>query len=155
MPGVTSEGHVQQQGSNSTARYLRRGVIAGLIGGLAFGSIMAFIGMLPMVGMLIRQNNALIGFGVHMVISAVIGAVIGAGFGRLIAVQAINRPAITLTVGALYGLFWWFLGAMLLMPLLLGMPEQIFVVGQMQIESLVGHLIYGVVVGIVINALPD
>jgi hypothetical protein len=48
-----------------------------LAGRLVFGMLMGMMGMLPMVGMLIRVQNALAGFIVHMVISAFIGAVYG------------------------------------------------------------------------------
>ena len=130
---------------------IRKGIIAGLVGGLAFGSVMAFVGMLPMVGMLIRQEDALVGFFVHMVISATIGA----GFGGLMAINSEQRPIITILIGLAYGLFWWVFGALFLMPILLGMPDAIFVIGQMQIDSLIGHLVYGFVISIVINMLPS
>jgi hypothetical protein len=44
---------------------------------------------------------------------------------------------------------WWILGALLLMPLMLGMREMVLVIGGAQWMSLVGHLLYGVVTGLV------
>jgi hypothetical protein len=44
-------------------------VVAGLAGGLLFGIMMYMGGMLPMVGMLVRQESTWVGFIVHMVIS--------------------------------------------------------------------------------------
>jgi uncharacterized membrane protein YagU involved in acid resistance len=128
---------------------VQKGAIAGLVGGLVFGIVMALIGMLPQVGMLIRQNNALIGLLVHMSISAIIGA----GFGILMSMMSVKRPTITLLIGIVYGLFWWLLGALTLMPILLGAPQKIFVIDEMQVYSLLGHILYGMTVGLVMNCL--
>jgi uncharacterized membrane protein YagU involved in acid resistance len=120
------------------------GAIAGLIGGAVFGIMMGMMGMLPMVGMLIRVENAVAGFIVHMVISAFIGAVYGVAAGRfaLITVTA-------LIGGAINGVVWWVLGALILMPLLLGMTQMVFAIGQAQWLSLLGHLIYGLITSFV------
>lgn len=130
-------------------RSLQKGVIAGLIGGLVFGIIMALIGMLPQVGMLIRQNNALVGLLVHMSISALFGA----AFGVIMSMINAQRPQTTLLIGVLYGLFWWVLGALTLMPILLGMPQRILSIDEMQLYSFLGHILYGVTVGLVMNWL--
>lgn len=151
MSTTTPEAQTTGSMPNRSARLIRKGIIAGLAGGLAFGSIMAFVGMLPMVGMLIRQENAVVGFLVHMVISAIVGA----GFGGVMALYTEQRPMVTIAIGLAYGLFWWVFGALFLMPILLGMSENIFVVGQMQIDSLIGHLIYGFVVSVAVNLLPS
>jgi uncharacterized membrane protein YagU involved in acid resistance len=135
---------------NRSKRLIRLGAFAGLMGGLAFGVVMVVSNMLPMVGMLIGQNDANIGFAVHIVISAIIGA----GFGIVMAVNTAERPIITVLIGILYGFFWWILGGLILMPILLGMPGNVFVIGQMQIDSLIGHLMYGLTIGVVINWLP-
>ena len=50
--------------------------------------------------------------------------------------------------GLIYGVIWWVLGALVLMPALLGMSENIFVIGQMQWMSLLGHIIFGVVLAL-------
>ena len=61
----------------SVVKALSAGAVAGLGGGLVFGMMMGMMGMLPMVARLVQQDNALAGFGVHMLISAFIGAVYG------------------------------------------------------------------------------
>jgi uncharacterized membrane protein YagU involved in acid resistance len=100
--------------------------------------------MLPMVGMLVRQENAVIGLIVHMVISAFIGAIYGLVAGRF----AVN--GITALIGGIInGVIWWVLGALVLMPLMLGMSEMVFVIGQAQWLSLMGHIIYGLVTSFV------
>lgn len=126
--------------SRSSAKLAVAGAIAGLGGGLVFGILMGMMGMLPMVGMLIRVENAVAGFVVHMAISAFIGATFGLIAGRFKA----SRGS-TILLGIAYGIVWWVLGALFLMPLLLGMNEMIFAIGQAQWMSLMGHLIYGII----------
>ena len=49
-------------------------IYAGLAGGLISGAMMGMIGMLPMIGEIVGHPSAVTGFGVHMVISVIIGA---------------------------------------------------------------------------------
>jgi len=106
--------------------------------------MMGMMGMLPMVGMLVRQENGVIGFIVHMGISAFIGAVYG-----FVILRFPNRLSTAFVGGVLNGVVWWVLGALILMPLMLGMNAMVFVIGQAQWMSLLGHLIYGVIAGFV------
>lgn len=46
----------------------------------------------------------------------------------------------------MYGLIWWVLGGLLIMPLRMG--EQPFMIGQSASLSLMGHLIYGLGLGL-------
>ncbi len=146
---MKSTNEVDKGDERHLQRSLWRGAIAGLGGGVVFGIIMALIGMLPLVGMLVRQNNALVGLIVHMIISAIIGA----GFGLVMLIAARKHPIITIAVGALYGLFWWVLGALILMPLLLGMPRMVLVIDEMQKSSLLGHILYGITTGLLMYFL--
>ena len=50
-------------------------------------------------------------------------------------------------------MIWWVLGALILMPLMLGMTQMIFVIGQMQWMSLMGHIVYTVITALVFLAL--
>jgi len=120
------------------------GAVAGLAGGVVFGMLMAMMGMLPMVAMLVRQESAIVGFMVHLVISAFIGGVYG--------IVAARLPAgwVTAVVaGMVNGVVWWVLGALILMPLGLGMAQMVFQIGADQWVSLMGHLIYGVITALV------
>lgn len=137
------------QETQKLTRYIMLGGIAGLIGGVAFGILMAMMNMLPMVAMLVRSESAVVGFIVHLVISAGIGA----SFGLLLTFLPIRGRAPTVVVGAVYGAIWWVLGALVLMPLMLGMNEMVLQIGEMQWYSLMGHLIYGVVAGIAFTVL--
>ncbi len=125
---------------NLDVRSLWAGAIAGIIGGIPFGMLMGMMGMLPMVGMLAGVDNAVAGFGVHMVISAVTGALYG-----FLAVRLPQTWRTAVATGIAYGIVWWVLGALVLMPVLLGMPQMVFSIGTPQWFSLMGHIIFGLV----------
>lgn len=132
----------------SLVKSIVAGAIAGLGGGVVFGMMMAMMGMLPMVAMLAGSQNPLIGFVVHMAISAFIGAVYGVVAGRL------PQSALTgIVAGAVNGVVWWVLGALVAMPMMLGMSNMVLQIGEAQWMSLVGHIIYGVVTGLLFSPL--
>jgi uncharacterized membrane protein YagU involved in acid resistance len=81
---------------------------------------------------------------VHMLISAFIGAVYGIVISRF---DLSSRTAVL--GGVVNGIVWWVLGALILMPLGLGMTDMVFAIGQMQWMSLLGHLIYGLITAFV------
>ncbi len=54
-------------------------------------------------------------------------------------------------LGIGYGIFWWILGALVLMPTKLGMP--IFAINTVAWQSLMGHMVFGLVMGAVAVAL--
>jgi uncharacterized membrane protein YagU involved in acid resistance len=139
---------IDQSRSITPARLAGLGALGGLAGGVVFGMLMGMMGMLPMVGMLVRQESAGIGFVVHLLISAFIGAVYGLVAGRF----TLSWGA-ALAGGLINGVVWWVLGALILMPLMLGMNEMVFVIGQPQWMSLVGHILYGLVTALVFTAL--
>lgn len=120
------------------------GATAGIAGGVVFGALMAAMGMLPMVAMLVGSTSALVGALVHLVISAGLGVLFA------VAVPALGTEA-TLGAGALYGILWWVLGPLLIMPARLNGP--LLTVDTPAIMSLVGHVVYGVVVAGVLLAL--
>jgi uncharacterized membrane protein YagU involved in acid resistance len=122
------------------------GVLAGLAGGLVFGALMAMMGMLPMVAMLVGSTSAVVGAVVHLVISA--------GLGGLFALVVPSlSTGMMVVAGAAYGVVWWVLGALLIMPTLLGMTQMIFTVDTAALMSLVGHVLFGVVAAGVLLAL--
>lgn len=125
------------------------GAIAGLIGGLVFGAAMIQLGFLPTIAAIVRVESPLIGFAVHMTIAAIIGA----GFGLLIWRQT-SGPGETLFWGATYGVFWWFLGTLTLLPAFLGRPLVAdTAAARAEIPALIGHLLYGVATGLALVAI--
>jgi uncharacterized membrane protein YagU involved in acid resistance len=136
--------------SHSTTRLALLGAIAGIGGGIVFGMMMAMMGMLPMVGMLVGSESAAVGFIVHLAISAFIGAVYGVVIGRFP-----NTTQVALVGGIINGVVWWVLGALVLMPLMLGMSQMVFVIGGDQWLSLMGHIIYGLVTAFLLIPLRN
>ena len=135
----------EPRASFSLGQRIVGGVVGGVAGGLVFGVMMAAMGMLPMVASVVGSNSALIGFLYHMFNSVVIGAI----FGLLFGAQSHNY-GLGAALGLLYGAIWWVLGPMILMPLLLGMALQFGAVfTPPMLMSLVGHLLYGLITGLV------
>jgi len=128
---------------------LRAGVIGGLVGGVVFGLMMGMMGMLPMIAGLVGSSSVLVGFALHLLISAVLGL----GFGLLLG-NRVHSSGAGAGLGALYGLLWWVLGALVMMPVMMGMGVQFTnALGSQNLLSLMGHLIYGVILGLTYAAL--
>ena len=133
--------------SFSTASHrVVNGIAGGLAGGVVFGLLMQAMGMIPMVAQLVGSSSPAVGWLVHLAIASFIGASFALLFGGLVR---------TVVSGALYGLgygvVWWILGALILMPARLGMP--VFQLNTTTWQSLVGHLLYGLVLGVVFAQL--
>ncbi len=127
------------------ARNLKLGVYGGLLGGAVFGMMMGMMGMLPMIGQMVGQPSALVGFAVHMVNSAIIGLGFVVVFGR-----SAHGFGSGITTGMAYGIAWWLLGPLTLMPLFMGMgfgANWSLAAAQSMLPSLVGHIMYGVILG--------
>ncbi|MDA2809591.1 hypothetical protein O4J56_02965 [Nocardiopsis sp. RSe5-2] len=123
-----------------------KGVVAGLAGGIVFGMLMAMTGMLPMIAMMVGSQSAVVGGLVHLVISAGIGLVFG-----VLAGGFADRLWPVLGAGLVYGLVWWVLGGLALMPAFLGMP--VFTIDQTAMMSLMGHAVYGIVAALALWGL--
>ncbi len=127
-------------------KQLLNGIAGGLAGGVVFGMMMGMMGMLPMIGKMVGQPSAVAGFFVHMINSAIIGAGFAIVFGRLA-----TRVKAGLGFGSLYGVIWWMLGPLTLMPLFMGMGFGVnwnMAAAVNMMPSLMGHLIYGIILGI-------
>ncbi|RAX45502.1 hypothetical protein DQ354_09865 [Arthrobacter sp. AQ5-06] len=103
---------------------------------------MAMMGMLPMIASMVGSDSAVVGFGIHIVISILIGLGLTVPFAGLL--SSYGRAAL---IGLAYGALWWVLGPLLIMPTMLGMP--LFMVDATATWSLMGHLVYGVTLALV------
>ena len=129
-----------------STRELKWGAYGGVAGGLIFGAMMGVMGMLPMIGSMVGQPTAAVGFVVHMVNSAIIGAGFAIVLGRFV-----SGTASGLGAGLAYGGVWWILGPLTLMPLFMGMGFGVnwnAAAAAAMLPSLVGHLMYGSVLGV-------
>jgi hypothetical protein len=125
------------------------GAAAGVVGGLVFGLLMTMMmpPMIAMIGSLVGAPT--LGWGVHLVFSAIIGAAFGLVFGRLL-----TGWGVALGLGLAYGFIWWILGPLLIMPTWLGMGPAVGAALQPpNLLSLVGHLVFGAVTGLVYLAI--
>ena len=81
----------------------------------------------------------------NRVLAGVVGGVAGGLiFGMLMAVMGMLRG---LLVGMVYGAIWWVLGPLVIMPLMMGMP--VFAIDTTALFSLMGHIVYGGILGVV------
>lgn len=119
------------------------GIVGGIIGGLVFGALMAVAGALPLVASLVGSTDPVVGFLVHMGISAFIGATFAWIFQAVV-----TTPQRGMVLGTAYGFVWWVLGGLTLMPIFLGMSVQYANAATSDnIGGLVGHLLYGFALG--------
>jgi uncharacterized membrane protein YagU involved in acid resistance len=133
---------------NRSGRSVQAGIVGGLVGGVVFGIMMHAMGMMGMVAMLVGAETVPVGWIVHLAISAVFGIAYALAFGPM--TQSYGRGA---AFGAVYGVLAWVVGALLIMPIWLGMAAMVFVIGQDQLMSLFGHLVFGVVLGVVYRGM--
>lgn len=122
------------------------GVVGGLAGGVLFGLMMQMMGILGMVAGLVGQEAVGIGWVVHLGISALFGLIYAPTVGA-----ASSSWGRAVGFGAVYGVIWWVLGALLIMPAMMGMP--VLQLGTTELQSLVGHVVYGVALGVVFQAV--
>jgi hypothetical protein len=128
---------------------LKWGAVASLAGGLFFSLVMMAVGFLPQVAGLVGSTSPVVGFAAHTCISAMIGM----SYGLLFRHEAPDFGS-GVAWGLVYGLIWWFIGPLTLLPTLLG--GRFFwttgVAGAL-LPSLIGHLIYGATTATVFLAL--
>src|SRR5260370_1063670 len=125
------------------------GGLAGLLGGWAFGKWMEQVNFFPLVASLVRSESREVGVLTHFAIAVIIGI----SFGILFQLD-LRGFGSSLSWGAAYGLLWWFIGPLTLLPLILLQPLDWTVAHAASLfGSLVGHVIYGLIVGLVYAAV--
>ena len=98
---------------------------------------------------LVGSTSRMVGMTLHYGIAIVIGISFGFLFQR-----DLRGYGSSLIWGMAYGLFWWFLGPLTLLPLLQGRAlDWSYEQGGALFGSLVGHIIYGLIVGLIYAAL--
>jgi hypothetical protein len=132
---------VQPRGS--IARTISLGGLAGIVGGWAFGKWMAQANFFPLIAGLVNSQSPNVGMTLHFIIAVIIGATFGLLFQR-----DVLGYGSCMGWGLGYGMFWWFLGPLTIMPLWLGKPLD-WSLGRADglFGSLIGHIIYGILLG--------
>ena len=123
--------------------------MASLVGGVLFTVVLLVIGFLPKVANIVGGSSLILGFMVNMVI----GVLIGMSYGLLFRYEAPDFGS-GVAWGLVYGLIWWFIGPLTLLPILLGgtFNWTTETAGAL-LPSLIGHLIYGAATAVVFLAL--
>src|SRR5579859_1398816 len=125
------------------------GAVASLAGSLLFSLIMVAVGFLPTVAAIVHGSSPVLGFVVHLII----GMLIGMSYGLLFQKEAPNFGS-GVAWGLVYGLIWWFLGPLTILPILLGGTfHWTMAVADSFLPSLIGHLVYGAATALVFLAL--
>ena len=137
-------------------RRIALGAVAGILGGIVFGIMMQMMTaptpegmrmpMMAMVAMVVGSTSIAVGWAYHIFNSAVIGGLFGLLLGG-----RVGSVGGGLGWGATWGLVWWVLGGLILMPIMLDMPAfgplQMAPMRMVAVGSLIGHLVYGLVMG--------
>jgi uncharacterized membrane protein YagU involved in acid resistance len=127
------------------ARALITGSVAGIVGGWAFGKWMAQVDFFPLIAGIVGSESSSVGMTLHFIIAVIIGAT----FGLLFQLD-VRGLGSSLCWGVAYGIFWWFLGPLTLLPILQGDSiDWSYTKGSQLFGSLVGHIIYGLFVGFI------
>ncbi|WP_234865568.1 hypothetical protein [Sinomonas albida] len=141
MSASTSASHAGSF-SSSWGRRAIAGLLGGLAGGVVFGMLMAMMGMFTTIAMMMGSTSPLVGVVVHLMISVVYGLVLTLFFARFL--HSYGRASVA---GLVYGVILWVVGPLLIMPLMLGIP--VFGFSAAVMMSLLGHVIYGVLLALV------
>ncbi len=118
------------------------GIGGSILGGLAFTVVMVQTGALQMIAGIVRGADLTTGLIVHFVISIIIGAM----YGLLFSGQ-VDSYGSAIGWGTAYGLFWWVLGPVTFLPLLLGREGTLTLGAALAAypASFIGHVAYGVI----------
>ena len=122
-------------------RSLGWGAFAGLVGGIVASPVLLATGTLSTVAGLGTTFLGFQGLAIHLTVSTVIGATYGLLFRNEGSSFSVGVPW-----GCLFGMIWWYLGPMTLLPLALtGETDWRSSAASALLPSMVGHLIYGAV----------
>lgn len=129
----------------NAGRAIAGGTLAGIVGGWAFGKWMAQVNFYPLIAGLVGSNSRMVGESLHFVFAVVIGI----SFAFLFQREARGYGS-SMACGVAYGIFWWFLGPLTILPLWSGKPvDWSSSHASSLFGSLIGHVVYGVIVGLI------
>jgi len=115
------------------------GCAAGLVGGIVASPLLLATHALPKIVGLDTSLSGSRGLLLHLLVSAVIGMTYGLLFRR-----EASSLGLGVAWGWLFGLIWWFVGPMTILPLLrTGVCDWSTDAASTLLPSLMGHLIYG------------
>jgi hypothetical protein len=120
-------------------RSLQWGVLAGLIGGVVSSPFMAAAHVLSRVAGVETQLSSMTGLAIHLLVSVLIGMTYGVLFR-----DEASSVSMAGAWGWLFGLIWWYVGPLTLLPLTLaGEIDWRVTAASTLLPSLLGHLVFG------------
>jgi len=129
----------------SYPRAIIGGGLAGIAGGWVFGRWMEQVNFYALIASLVGSTSNLAGDALHYLFAAFVGANFGIWFQR-----DLRGYGSSMAWGMAYGIFWWFLGPLTLLPLCLGKPlDWSYVHASAEFGPLIGHIIVGVIIGLI------
>ncbi|WP_255152790.1 hypothetical protein [Halorarius halobius] len=142
LPGVSSDS-------------LRNATVAGVVAGVAMGLILQiFTGEMGIIGALYGVQSIVVGWITHLFHSVVFATM----FVAAVTVDRLEQYAETLsgtiTLGLVYGMLLWLVAAGIVMGIwlnLVGIPSSVPNLG---VVSLIGHLVWGALTGLLVFVLP-
>lgn len=134
------------------------GLVGGLAGGIAFGVMMTMqmqmIMEMAIPGMYGLGPSLAVGWVIHMFHSIVLGVVFGVLLEGTGLTDRLDSNLTIAVAGLVYGVILWVILASFVMPAWVGaMTEMAPPVPDFNIQSLMGHAVYGVVLGLVYAVL--
>ncbi len=130
--------------SLSFTRAIVGGGIAGIVGGWALGKWMEQVDFYPVIAAVVGSASPMVGETLHFLFSAIIGVSFGVLFQR-----DVRGYGSSMAWGIAYGILWWFLGPLTLLPLGSGKPIDWSATHASDLlGSLIGNIIFGLIVGL-------
>ncbi len=130
--------------SISLPRAIIGGALAGIAGGWAFGRWMEQVNFYQVIASMVGSSSNAAGNALHYLFAAFIGA----SFALLLQ-RDVRSYGSSMAFGMSYGILWWFLGPLTLLPLWLGKPlDWSYVHASAEFSALIGSIISGLIIGL-------
>lgn len=126
--------------------------VAGFVAGIVFGLLIQFVvGAMKAVGALVGMPGLVTGWIVHLALSIVFGLVFAAIVEWKPFQGYASRWTTGIGLGLVYGAILWVINLAFIWPIWLNMvgfpPGATLSVPYLQMKPLIGHLVYGVILG--------
>ncbi|HLK21171.1 MAG TPA: hypothetical protein VKT81_19605 [Bryobacteraceae bacterium] len=129
----------------SFPRAILGGALAGIAGGWVFGRWMEQVNFYALIASLFGSTSNAAGNALHYLFAAFVGANFGIWFQR-----DLRGYGSSMAWGMAYGIFWWFLGPLTILPLWMGRPlDWSYVHASAEFGPLIGDIIAGVIIGLI------
>lgn len=147
-----------------TTRHWISGATGGLVGGIAMGAVLQFVGVMSIIGVLVGRPTVLGGWVVHLFVSVFFGLVFAVVASRPFVNDMWETLGGTVGLGLVYGALLEVVTGGVILPLVVNvrggeLPVPLFpipgVVGALTLAVGlgVGHLLYGAVLGAIYGTL--